>query len=149
MPPYNHGLEPPDVLDVLPADTRAVTASGYGLNLSQIQAYLDRASGMVNAQLARHGMSPEALDPDSAQVARDAILTYAAAYSLERIGAGADQIERRLREWERLLALLRKEPQVMGAAQDTPEAITTKSNLPKGGRGCERSRWRTSAYRYG
>lgn len=151
MAPYNHGLEPADVLDVLPADTRHVTATSAGLNLPQIQAYLDRASGVVNAQLTRHGMSAEALDVDSAQLARDAILTYAAAYSLERIGAGADQIERRLREWDRLLALLRKEPQAMGAAQDGPEAIVTKSNLPKhpSVRGAERSRWRTCSYRYG
>lgn len=149
MSVFTHGLEPADVLDILPADTRHVSAKSAGLNLGQIQSYLDRASGVVNAQLVRHGMSPEALDADSAQLARDAVLTYASAYSLERMGAGADQIERRLREWDKLLALLRKEPQIMGAAQDGQEAIVTKSNIPRDVRGCERSRWRTSSYRYG
>ena len=150
MAVYTHGVEPSDVLDVIPADTRHVSATSAGLNLGQIQNFIDRASGVVNAQLVRHGMSPEDLNPDSAQIARDAILTYASAYSLERIGASSDQIERRLREWSNLLTLLRKEPQAMGAAQDAPQAVITKSNIPVSDvRGAERSRWRTGSYRFG
>jgi len=148
MSVYTHGVEPSDVLDTLPADTRHVTSTSAGLNLSQVQNFIDRASGVVNAQLERHGMSPDTLDSNSSQLARDAILTYASAYSLERIGAGPDQIERRLREWTSLLTILRKEPQAMGAAQDAETALTTKSNIPRDVRGAERSQWRTGAYRW-
>lgn len=127
---YLHGVQPSDVLDVLPADTRYVTADSAGLNLGQIAGYIERGAGQVNALLVRQGMTPEALDANSAQVARDAILTYAAQYSLERLGAGADQIDRREREWQRLTKLLKEDPQSMGAAQDEAGTLGVKSNLP-------------------
>jgi hypothetical protein len=139
---YLHALTAQDVLDALPVDTVGVTASSQGLNTVQIDAYIERAAGQVNAQLVRHGMDPEQLDDNSSGLVRDAIITRACADALERLGAGTDQIERRLREWERLLKLLREEPQVMGAAQTA--APTARSNIDTASP--TRRRWNSANY---
>ena len=122
-----HSVIAQDVLDALPVDTVGVTAESQGLNTTLIAGYIERAAGQVNAQLSRHAIDPTTLDADSEQLCRDAIITRACADSLERLGASTEQIERRLREWERLLKLLREEPQAMGAAQAA--APTARSNV--------------------
>lgn len=139
---YLHGVSCDDVLDTLPADTRHVSATSAGLNFGQVDGFIARAAGQVNALLARHGLT--SLDANSTQVARDAIIAYAAAYSLERIGAAADQIDRRMREWDRLTKQLASEPQNVGTAQDAAGTLGVKSNLPT--TSTER-RWGTRATR--
>lgn len=122
-----HGVSYDDVLDTLPADTRHVSATSAGLNYGQIDGFIARAAGQVNALLARHGLT---LDANGTQLARDAIIAYAAAYSLERIGAAAEQIDRRMREWDRLTKQLASEPQNVGVAQDDAGTLGVKSNAP-------------------
>lgn len=140
---YIHGVSAQDVLATLPMNTTAVSANSNGLNFGLIDGYIERAAGQVNAQLTRHGMDPAALDPDSSQIARDAIIAYAAAQSLERAGAAADQIERRLREWRDLVQLLKREPQAMGASQGPTNIVKTnitEPDRPSPWRG-RRTRW--------
>lgn len=125
---YLHGVGHDDVLATLPADTRNVSATSVGLNYGLVDGYIERAAGQVNALLARQGFGT--LDANSTQVARDAIIAYAAAYSLERMGAQADQIDRRMGEWARLTKLLKEDPQSMGTAQDAAGTLGVKSNAP-------------------
>lgn len=127
-----HGVSAQDVLQTLPVNTVSVTATSSGLNFGIIDGFVERAAGQVNAQLVRHGMEPTSLDPNSTQIARDAIIAYAAAQALERMGGSAEQIERRLREWRDLTQLLRQQPQVMGAAQDAASAQLPRSNVIPG-----------------
>lgn len=144
---YLHGVTYVEVLETLPINTANVTANSVGLNFGIVDSYIARAAGMVNAQLVRHGVEPESLDPNTAQIAQDAIISYSAAFCLERLGASPDQIERRLREWKEMLNLLKKEPQALGSAQDGQEQIITKSNVPTS-TSCSRSKWRTGSYGY-
>lgn len=143
---FQHGVTYVEVLETLPVDTARVTANSNGLNFGIVDSYIARAAGMVNAQLVRHGVVPESLDPNTAQIAQDAIITYAAAFCLERLGASPDQIERRMREWKELFNMLKKEPQVLGSAQDGAEQNVVKSNVPE--RTTCKSRWRGSDYRW-
>lgn len=130
MATYLHDVEAQDVLDTLPVNTTSVTMSSAGLNIGQVDALIERGAGQVNAALERHGIQPEQLGTNAAQLARDAIIAYAAAYSLERLGAASDQIERRMREHKELLATLRTSPQDLGAAQDGNQtAAQAKSNI--------------------
>lgn len=146
MAVYLHGVTPPDVLDTIPADTRNVSESTTGLNLGQVRTFIERAAGQVNNQLVRHGMTPESLGENPSQLARDAIISYAAAYSYERLGGGQDAVDRRLREWERLLKQLREEPQSLGEAQDGDAQSGTRSNIDLA---CPtRKRWSSGGYNY-
>lgn len=141
---FVHSVTVDMVLDTLPVNTTQVTATSNGLNLGLVEGYISRAAGQVNALLVRHGMSPESLDPNSSQVAQDAIVAYSAAYSLERLGASPDQIERRLREYKELINTLKTDPQSLGSAQDQVSALGVKSNISN----CNPSRFRAGRYRY-
>lgn len=132
------------VLDTLPVNTTTVTATSNGLNYGMVDGFISRAAGQVNALLVRHGISPESLDPDSSQLAQDAIVAYSAAYSLEKLGASPDLIERRLREYKELINTLKSDPQSLGSAQDQSQALGVKSNIGN----CNLSRFRTGRYRY-
>jgi hypothetical protein len=142
---YTHGVTPTEVLQTLPVDTTRVSADSNGLNLGIVDGYIARAAGQVNAQLARHGIEPEALDPNTTQIAQEAIIQFSAALCLERLGASPDQIDRRRSDWRDLFDLLQRSPQVLGSAQDTAEAVVVKSNvsLESG-----KSRWRRGSYRW-
>lgn len=115
---YTHNVTVKMVLDTLPVNTTTVTANSNGLNYGIIDGFIARAAGQVNAALVRHGISPRGMDQDSSQVAQDAIVAYSAAYSLERLGSSSELVERRLREYEKLMTLLKKDPNSLGAAQD-------------------------------
>lgn len=129
MAVYTHGVEPLDVLNTVPADTSQIGEATRGLNLGQVREFIERAAGQVNNQLARHGMAVEQLGDNPSQLARDAIIAYAAAQALERLGGSEEKIERRLREWERLLKMLREEPQALGEAQNGDAQSLTRSNI--------------------
>lgn len=144
---YLHGVTHVDVVETLPTDTTRINANSNGLNFGIVDSYIARAAGMVNAQLVRHGVEPESLDPNTAQIAQDAIISYSAAFCLERLGASPDQIERRLREWKEMLNLLKKEPQALGSAQDGQEQLGVKSNISTNVT-CSRSKWRTGNFGY-
>lgn len=143
---YLHEVAAQDVLDTLPADTTSVTATSDGLSLGQIDKLIQRGAGQVNALLLRHGMDPAALDANSAQIGRDAIIAYAAAGALERLGADAGQIDRRTREWERLLKVLKEDPQSLGSAQNGHPI--TRSNIDTSTSGRARKRWSRGGYEY-
>lgn len=132
------------VLDTLPVNTTTVTATSNGLNYGMVDGFISRAAGQVNALLVRHGISPESLDPDSSQLAQDAIVAYSAAYSLEKLGASPDLIERRLREYKELINTLKSDPQSLGSAQDQSQALGVKGNIGN----CNLSRFRAGRYRY-
>lgn len=143
---YLHGVSYDLVVQILPADTTRITATSNGLNFGLIDNFIARAAGMVNAQLVRHGIEPSSLDFNTSQLAQDAIISYAAAFCLERLGGAPDQIERRMREWDKLLKLLMDKPQALGSAQDAPGASVVKSNVNTSSP--TRSRWRSRDYRY-
>lgn len=143
---FLHNVSASSVLDTLPSGTTTVTSTSKGLNLSQVESYIARGAGIVNAQLVRHGMTPDSLDPNSSQLAQDAIIAYSAAYCLERIGGSNDQIERRYREWNSLLDLLKNEPQALGSAQDSTGALLVKSNINTSSP--TRRYWNSSNFRY-
>jgi len=144
---YWHGVTYENVLDTLPVDVTSVTAVSNGLNFGIVESFITRAAGIVNAQLVRHGMSPDSLDANTTQIVQDALITYSAAFCLERLGASPDQIERRLREWKSILDMLKSEPQSLGSAQDGSEQLLVKSNVLTG-RLSYQSKWRTGSYRY-
>lgn len=129
MSVYVHEVTERDVLNTVPADTSQISESTRGLTLGQVRDFITRAAGQVNNQLARHGVSIESLGDNPSQLARDAIIAYAAAMSLEALGGPEEKIDRRMREWERLLKMLREEPQALGAAQDAAEQSTARSNI--------------------
>lgn len=129
MAVFTHNVSEQDVLNTVPADTSKITEATRGLNLGQVRGFIERAAGQVNNQLVRHGIAPDQLGDDPSQLAKDAIITYAAALVLEALGGSEEKIDRRMREWERLLKMLREEPQALGAAQDGAEQSTARSNL--------------------
>lgn len=143
---YLHEVAAQDVLDTLPANTASVTATSDGLSLGQVDKLIQRGAGQVNALLLRHGMDPAALDANSAQLARDAIIAYAGAGALERLGAEAGQVDRRTREWERLLKTLKEDPQSLGSAQDAHPI--TRTNIDTSERGRAVKRWSRTGYQY-
>lgn len=143
---FLHGVDARLVLDTLPTNTTTVTATSKGLNLSQVDSFIARAAGIVNAQLVRHGISPDSLDPNTSQLAQDAIISYASAYCLERIGGSVDQIERRYREWNDIFTLLKNEPQSLGSAQDNAATLLVKSNIDTSNPSTRK--WTTSTFRY-
>jgi len=129
MAVFTHAVEPRDVLDTIPADTRLVSESSVGLNLAQVRAFIERGAGQVNNQLVRHGVDPASLTPNPAQLARDAVISYAAAQAYERLGGSEQQIDRRMREWDRLLKMLREEPQALGEATNGDTQSGARSNV--------------------
>lgn len=136
------GVSAQDVLNTLPADTSNVTPTSNGLNTAQVEDFIERASGQVSATLVRHGIDPAALGDNERELVRDAVIAYAAAYSLERIGGAQDQITRRLDEWRGLIKLLRDQPQNLGASQDATTAQKVRSNIdPSARRPEDRRRW--------
>lgn len=141
------GVLAASVLATLPANTTNVTSTSEGLNTVQVEGFIERAGGQVAAALVRNGIDPASLDDNGVELARDAVIAYAAAYSLERIGASQDQITRRLDEWGRLLKVLREQPQNLGAAQDAQSAQKVRSNIDTScKRVGERRRWNNGNY---
>lgn len=145
MPADTFGVSAASVLATLPANTTNVTTTSAGLNTVQIDTFIERAGGQVAAACVRNGIDPASLGPNEIELARDAVIAYAAAYSLERIGASQDQITRRLEEWGRLLKLLREQPQNLGAAQDVQSAQKVRSNIDTSG-GRRDRRWNNGNY---
>lgn len=129
MAVFVHNVTERDVLNTVPADTSNISESSRGITLGMVRDFIERAAGQVNNQLVRHGMAPEQLGDNPSQLARDAIISYAAALSLEALGGSEEKIDRRMREWERLLKMLREEPQALGAAQDAAEQSTARTNI--------------------
>lgn len=147
MPADTFGVSAASVLATLPANTTNVTSTSEGLNTVQVEGFIERAGGQVAAALVRNGIDPTGLGPNEIELARDAVIAYAAAYSLERIGGAQDQITRRLDEWGRLLKLLREQPQNLGAAQDVQSAQKVRSNIdPSARRPEDRRRWNSRNY---
>ena len=143
---YLHNVSYDLVIETLPVNTTVISATSNGLNFGQIDNFIARAAGMVNAQLVRHGIDPSSLDFNTSQLAQDAIISYSAAFCLERLGASPDQIERRMREWKDLLKLMMEQPQALGSAQDTQAASTVKSNINAS---CPtRSKWRSGSFSF-
>lgn len=141
------GVSAQDVLNTLPADTSNVTNTSAGLNTEQIEGFITRASGILSATLERHGINPASLADNGLELAREAVIAYAAEKSLERIGASADQINRRRDEWNQLLKELRSTPQNLGVAQDVPTAQKVRSNIdPSARRPEDRRRWNSRHY---
>lgn len=145
MPADTFGVSAAGVLATLPANTSNVTTTSAGLNTVQIDQFIERAGGQVAAALVRNGISAAGLGDNERELARDAVIAYAAAYSLERIGASQDQVDRRLNEWTRLLKLLREQPQNLGAAQDVQSAQKVRSNIDTSGERRDR-RWNSRNY---
>lgn len=143
---YLHGVSYDLVVETLPVNTTPISASSSGLNFGQIDNFIARAAGMVNAQLVRHGVDPSSLDFNTSQLAQDAIISYAAAFCLERLGGSPDQIERRMREWDKLLKLIMDKPQALGSAQDSASTNVVKSNVSTS---CPtRSKWKSGSFRF-
>lgn len=141
------GVSAQDVLNTLPADTSNVTNTSAGLNTEQIEGFIERASGQVSATLVRHGIDPAALGDNERELVRDAVIAYAAVYSLERIGGAQDQITRRQEEWRSIIKLLREQPQNLGASQDATTAQKVRSNIdPSARRPEDRRRWNSRNY---
>lgn len=118
-----------DVLDTLPANTSNVTATSNGLNTSQIEKYIARASGQITALLVRHGIDPVSVGDDEVELIRDAIIAYASGCSLDRIGASSEQVNRRYDEWKRLVEIISTRPQNLGESQNVESASQVKSNI--------------------
>lgn len=129
MAVYTHNVSEQDVLNTLPADMSRIGASTHGLTLGQVASFIERGAGQVNNQLVRHGMVPDQLGDNPSQLARDAVIAYAAAQCLDRLGGSEEKIDRRMREWERLLKMLREEPQALGEAQDGNAQSLARSNV--------------------
>lgn len=148
MSTYDHGVTPQDVLAIMPAGLDQIGESTAGLNLGQVRAFIERGAGQVNNQLVRHGIAPEGLDDNSAQLARDGIISYAASQCMSRLGSPDAAIDRFVREWNAILKMLREEPQSLGSAQDGAEQSLTKSNVPTGCDRADRKRWDRRGYKY-
>lgn len=129
MAAHSFGVLVADVLNTLPANTTNITSTSQGLNTVQVEGFISRAEGQVSAILVRHGIAPESLGDDEIELVRDAVVAYASAYSLERIGGSQDQINRRMDEWKRLSELLRTQPQDLGEAQNVQSAQKVQSNI--------------------
>lgn len=127
MPIFTHNVSPEDVLDVLPADTVGVTANSQGLNTGHITKFIERGAGMVGAQLKRNGMGPESLEEYGAQVARDAVIKYAVVECLKRLGASDTKIAAEVQEWNRMLTMLKTEPQSLGASHEGTQTWSSNS----------------------
>lgn len=129
MATHLYSVTAQDVLDTLPADTRNVTSTSQGLNTSKVEGYIARASGQISAILVRHGIEPSSLGDDEIELIRDAVIAYAGGYSLERIGASTEQINRRFDEWKRLVDMIQSTPQNLGESQNVESARKVKSNI--------------------
>lgn len=129
MATHLYSVTAQDVLDTLPSDTRNVTSTSQGLSTSKVEGFIARASGQISAIITRHGIDPASLGDDEIELIRDAIIAYAGGYSLERLGASGEQINRRFEEWKRLVEMIQSTPQNLGESQNVSTAQKVKSNI--------------------
>lgn len=126
-----HNVTPDDVLAGLPMASGQVTQSSDGLSTDDLDRYIRRGAGRLNAILEGRDIDPANLDeyPNFRETVRIGIIAYAQLKALEHHGYGGDdaQIERLQKEWDDIRDTLRNRDRDAGESHDGEAAV--RSNV--------------------
>jgi hypothetical protein len=122
-----HNVTPDDVLDELPFATGGVTANSDGLSTDEIDGYIRRYAGRVNAVLSGRDElpAPDEIGDELRQVVRGYILAGVKKLCLEKREYPEDRIGRLEDEASDLLGILRSYDVDMGDDYDADDVVDT------------------------
>ena len=125
-----YDIEAGDILGDLPFPTGAVSASSDGVDTSDIDRWIVRGAARVNALLRRAKITPASVKkrPETLEVVRGAIETYAARRALIKAEWYDDPLPILDEEWKAATEQIRNFPDEVGDAFDRSTAV--RSNAP-------------------
>lgn len=120
-----YGVEPGDVLEVLPFAEGTVTADTDGLNTGHLSAWITRGAAHVGALLTRNQITIQAVkeSTDAEEVVRSAIIAYAAVRALTRREWYSDPLPLFREEWAAGLEMIKNMPGDLGSPLDRTKSI--------------------------
>lgn len=122
-----HSVTAGDVTRQLPVKSSRIGAATEPVSTTDLEDWIAEGAGQANAILSRHGIDPTTLGADEAETVRAGIIAYAAAKTLQSMGAPSDVTSRFWETWGSVRKTLRESPQDLGDAQKSTDAI--KSNI--------------------
>jgi len=122
-----HGVTPDDVLTDLPFADGSVTSSSTGFTTGDLEAWIRRGAGQINAILMGRNMDPSSLSEDWSETVQSAVIAYAQAKALSSREFGEDQTERAWSEWGTLRKIIRERETDAGDSIDA--SATVRSNV--------------------
>lgn len=129
------GLEPQDVVDELPSNMRAISATSEGLNTTKIAKWIVRGAGQLQALMERAGVNPASAAVEgspSREVARNGVIAYALAKAMSLGMNPADpRIVAAQDEWAEAKRVLTAVPSSLGAVKPSETGTHTNVNMDK------------------
>ncbi len=104
-----------DVLDYLPTDPSAITASSQPLSTQDIGQYIERRASELTGVLEKAGLDQDNLDEDTTAQIQHGVIQGAVADCLAKLGHGSGNAAYRsaLDEYQRILTRYTAQPQTL------------------------------------
>lgn len=129
-----HGVLAQDILrDSLPFAEGAVSETSAGLNLSMLDAWIVRASGILNSILNRNNIDPSTLTLDNVELIREGIHAYVAQKAMEKREFPIERIRAKQEMFESVKKILRDMPADITPSYDsaTQQVHTNLDGRPR------------------
>lgn len=108
-----HGVTHSDALDELDVDQSLISSSSDRLSTTQIDRWIDRGAGQLNAILRARSIDPSSVADDERELIRSGVIAYAAAKSYRALGR-SDSADPHWEEWSSVRKTLRERDRDLG-----------------------------------
>ena len=131
MAVYTHEITEADIISQYPSqDAQNISETSRGLNFGDLRYWRDQGAGILNALMARHGITPEDLGEDERQLVRHGIISYVIGSALRR-AQKLDLSREYMNDWKDTKKTLSERPQDLGESQAGSSQVLT--NVPEAG----------------
>lgn len=113
-----HSVTNADVQNELAVDTSQISSSSDRLSTGDIDSFIDRAAGQLNAIMRGRGVDPTSLEDDDQELVRSGVIAYATAKSYRALGH-MSRADSHWEEWGSIRKTLRSRDRDYG--DDRPE----------------------------
>lgn len=124
--PPSYGVSAADVTPSLPIDTTALPSNGGRLSVADLDTYITAAGAELRGYLEAAGHDPSNLDGAALLQVQKAIVHYAVAEALAKLGHSGPAYTQARLKWEREVERWSKAPQSVASAPGV-----TMTNIPE------------------